>query len=74
MSEAEESVISRRNFLRAAGALGVSGALLGTHVSRAQGQEDRGGDVGSAGPSTARTGEMRRPVAWTPPSSTHPSS
>jgi manganese oxidase len=46
---ASQTGISRRNFLRAAGALGVSGALLGAHVSRAQGQEEQEGDVSSAG-------------------------
>ena len=50
MSEIEELGISRRNFLRTAGVLGVSGALLGGHVSRSQGQEEDGeGDVSSAG-------------------------
>src|SRR3989337_2989217 len=49
MSEIEERGISRRNFLRAAGTLGVSGALLGAHVSGARGQEEREGDVSSAG-------------------------
>ena len=49
MSEIEELGISRRNFLRAAGTLGISGTLLGAHVSRAQGRENQGGDVSSAG-------------------------
>ena len=49
MSEIEELSFSRRNFLRAARALGVSGVLLGAHVSQARGQEDKGGDVSSAG-------------------------
>ena len=33
MSEIEELSIARRNFLRVARALGVSGVLLGAHVS-----------------------------------------
>ena len=33
MSEIEELSISRRNFLRATRVLGVSGVLLGAHVS-----------------------------------------
>src|SRR5215210_9490620 len=49
MHRVKERGISRRNFLRAAGTLGVSGALLGTHVSRVQGQEDKGGNVSSSG-------------------------
>jgi hypothetical protein len=49
MSEIEELSFSRRNFLRAARALGVSGVLLGAHVSQARGQEDEGGDVSWAG-------------------------
>jgi FtsP/CotA-like multicopper oxidase with cupredoxin domain len=50
MSEVEERSFSRRNFLRAGGILGISGALLGVPVSgiRAQ-EENRGGDVSSAG-------------------------
>ena len=49
MSEVKKRSISRRDFLRAAGTLGVSGTLLGAHASGAQGQEDHGGDVSSAG-------------------------
>ena len=50
MTEVGEGSFSRRNFLRAAGALGISGALLGAYVSGARGQEEtRGGDVSSAG-------------------------
>jgi len=48
MSEIEELSFSRRNFLRAARALGVWRAF-GAHVSQARGQEDKGGDVSSAG-------------------------
>jgi manganese oxidase len=50
MSEVEERIFSRRNFLRASGILGISGALLGAPVSGVRGQEEnRGGDVSSAG-------------------------
>ena len=49
MSVIEELSIFRRNFLTAARALGVSGVLLGAHVSQTRGQEDKGGDVSSAG-------------------------
>jgi manganese oxidase len=50
MGGAKERGVSRRDFLRAAGTLGVSGALLGGHVSRIQGQEeDQGGDVSPEG-------------------------
>ena len=50
MSEVKERGFSRRNFLRAAGTLGISGALLGASVSGVRGQEEnRGGDVSSAG-------------------------
>src|SRR5215210_5442551 len=40
MSEAENWGISRRDFLRAAGTLGVSGALLGAYAGRARGQDE----------------------------------
>ena len=49
MSEVKKRGVSRRDFLRAAGTLGVSGTLLGAHVSGAQGQGDHSGDVSSAG-------------------------
>ena len=50
MSEIKERNFSRRNFLRAAGTLGISGALLGASVSGVRGQEEnRGGGVSSAG-------------------------
>ena len=50
MGGAKECGISRRNFLRAAGTLGVSGTLLGVHVSLVQGQEEgQGGDVSREG-------------------------
>jgi manganese oxidase len=48
VSEVKELSFSRRNFLRAAGTLGISGALLGASVSGVRGQENRGGDVSSA--------------------------
>jgi FtsP/CotA-like multicopper oxidase with cupredoxin domain len=50
VSEVKERGFSRRNFLRAAGTLGISGALLGASVSGVRGQEEnRGEDVSSAG-------------------------
>jgi manganese oxidase len=50
VSEVEERSFSRRNFLRAGGILGISGALLGIPVSGVRAQEEnRGGDVSSAG-------------------------
>jgi manganese oxidase len=50
VSEVEERSFSRRNFLRAGGILGISGALLGVPVSGVRAQEEnRGGDVSSAG-------------------------
>jgi manganese oxidase len=50
VSEVGGRSFSRRNFLRAAGTLGISGALLGASVSGARGQEEtRGGEVSSAG-------------------------
>src|ERR687898_161989 len=50
VSEVKELSFSRRNFLRAAGTLGISGALLGASVSGVRGQEEnRGGYVSSAG-------------------------
>ena len=39
MSEAENRGVSRREFLRAAGTLGVSGALLGAYAGRARGHD-----------------------------------
>jgi manganese oxidase len=49
VSEVKERGFSRRNFLRAAGTLGISGALLGASVSGVRGQEENRGDVSSAG-------------------------
>jgi manganese oxidase len=40
MDEAENWGISRRDFLRAAGTLGVSGALLGAYAGQASGHDD----------------------------------
>jgi FtsP/CotA-like multicopper oxidase with cupredoxin domain len=50
MSEVEKRGISRRDFLRAAGTLGVSGAFLGAYAGRADGHdgEHRGGEVARA--------------------------
>jgi hypothetical protein len=39
MSEGENPGISRRDFLRAAGTLGVSGGLLGAYAGRARGHD-----------------------------------
>ncbi|MCA1718549.1 MAG: multicopper oxidase domain-containing protein [Actinobacteria bacterium] len=47
MGGAKERGVSRRDFLRAAGTLGVSGALLGAHVNRVQSQEKGQGGDGS---------------------------
>src|SRR5215210_5807936 len=44
MSEAENWGISRRDFLRAAGTLGVSGGLLGAYAGRARGQDGHHGE------------------------------
>src|SRR5215208_5349097 len=50
VSEIKERNFSRRNFLRATGTLGISGALLGASVSGVRGQEEnRGEGVSSAG-------------------------
>jgi manganese oxidase len=47
MSEGENPGISRRDFLRAAGTLGISGGLLGANAGRALGHdgEDHGTDI-----------------------------
>jgi FtsP/CotA-like multicopper oxidase with cupredoxin domain len=47
MSEAENWSISRKDFLRAAGTLGISGGLLGAYASKARGHngEDHGANV-----------------------------
>src|SRR5918997_5773886 len=47
MSEVEKPGISRRDFLRAAGTLGISGGLLGAYASRAHGHngEHHGADA-----------------------------
>jgi FtsP/CotA-like multicopper oxidase with cupredoxin domain len=49
MREVQRHGISRRAFLQVAGALGLSGALLGAHASAAQGREGQAEDVSSAG-------------------------
>ena len=38
MEEVERAGISRRDFLRAAGTVGISGGLLGAYAGRARGQ------------------------------------
>jgi len=50
MSEADRWGISRRDFLRTAGTLGISGALLGAYAGQAHGHngEDHGADVAQA--------------------------
>ena len=50
MSEGENPGISRREFLRAAGTLGISGGLLGAYAGRALGHngEDHGSEVAPA--------------------------
>ena len=64
MGEDKEHGISRRNFLRAAGTLGVSGALLGAHVSGARAREEREGEAGSAGIEHGSHGGTRRRDVW----------
>src|SRR5919107_5001528 len=49
MREVQRHGISRRAFLQVAGALGLSGALLGARASAAQGREGQAEDVSSAG-------------------------
>jgi FtsP/CotA-like multicopper oxidase with cupredoxin domain len=46
MSEVDERVISRRDFLRAAGTLGVSGTLLGAYAGGASGHDGEGHNGG----------------------------
>jgi manganese oxidase len=50
MSEIENGGISRRDFLRAAGTLGISGGLLGAYAGQVRGQDEghHGADVGRA--------------------------
>jgi manganese oxidase len=54
MSESEKSGISRRDFLRAAGTLGVSGGILGAYAGRAAGHD--GNQHGGAELAQADTG------------------
>ena len=56
MSEIEKSSISRRDFLRAAGTLGISGGLLGAYAGQALGHN--GEDHGSHGAAGAETEHM----------------
>ena len=60
MSESEKAGISRRDFLRAAGTLGVSGGLLGAYAGRALGHdgEDHGGEIAQAEVAQAEAGHM----------------
>ena len=64
MGEVKEYCTSRRKFLRAAETLGVSGALLGAHVSGARGQEEREGEASSAGIEDGSQGGTRRREVW----------
>ena len=56
MSEIEKGSISRRDFLRAAGTLGISGGLLGAYAGQALGHN--GEDHGSHGAAEAETEHM----------------
>src|ERR687893_3289747 len=51
MGKVEKQGISRRDFLRAAGTLGISGGLLGAYAGRARGQggEEHGSGVAHSG-------------------------
>ena len=60
MGEIKEYGTSRRKLLRAAETLGVSGALLGAHVSVARGQEEREREASSAGIEYGSHGGTRR--------------
>ena len=53
MSEIEKGSISRRDFLRAAGTLGISGGLLGAYAGQALGHN--GEDHGSHGAAETET-------------------
>jgi hypothetical protein len=64
MGEVKEYGTSRRKLLRAAGTLGVSGALLGAYVSGARGQEEREEEASSAGIEYGSHGGTRRREVW----------
>ena len=64
MGEVNEYGTPCRKLLRAAGTLGVSGALLGAHVSGARGQEEREGEASSAGIEHGSHGGTRRREVW----------
>ena len=64
MGEVKEYCTSRRKFLRAAETLGVSGALLGAHVSGARGQEEREGYTSSIPAELGSHGGTRRREVW----------
>src|SRR3712207_6741582 len=68
--------ISRREFLRAAGTLGVSGGLLGAHMGQARGQDGDtivGMPFGRRPRIPALTAGTARWARWTPRGSTRPS-
>ena len=69
MSELEKPGISRRDFLRAAGTLGISGGLLGAYAGQAHGLMSPGRQ-----PSTFHTAGTALWVALTPRGSTRPGS
>jgi FtsP/CotA-like multicopper oxidase with cupredoxin domain len=80
MEEVEKRGISRRDFLRAAGTVGISGGLLGAYAGRASGQHHGGevsraasehmsshggnGTVGSVDTSRFDPGEFLRDFYW----------
>ena len=64
MGEVNEYGTPCRKLLRAAGTLGVSGALLGAHVSGARGQEEREGEASSVGIEHGSHGGTRRREVW----------
>ena len=57
MGEVKEYGTSCRKLLRAADTVGVSGALLGAHVSGARAHKEREGKQARRGSSMALTGE-----------------
>ena len=55
MSESEKVGLSRRDFLRAAGTVGISSGLLGAYAGRAHGHD---GEVHGADVAQAESGHM----------------
>ena len=68
MSEIEKGSISRRDFLRAAGTLGISGGLLGAYAGQALGHN--GEDHGSHGAAEAETEHMSSHAGYITPGAT----